>query len=52
MLQFIKENKKFSIVITIVFILFLTAAFGLAVGSAVILGVSLLLAIPATVSLM
>jgi hypothetical protein len=51
MLQFIKENK-FSIVLAVAVLLVLTAAVGLAVGNVVILGVSLMLLIPATVSAM
>lgn len=52
MLKFIKANKKFSFALAAAFVLVLTAAFGLAVGSIVILGVSLALLIPATVSAM
>jgi hypothetical protein len=52
MFQFIKANKKFSAILAVVFVLVLAAAFGLAVGSVAILGVSLMLLIPATVSAM
>lgn len=52
MFQYIKANKKFSVALAAVFVLVLTAAFGLAVGNVLILGVSLALLIPATVSAM
>lgn len=52
MFQFIKANKKFSAILAAVFVLIVAAGFGLAVGSVVIVGVSLALLIPATVSAM
>lgn len=51
MLQFIKANK-FSIMLAVCMLLILVAAFGLAVGSAAIFGVGMLLCIPAVVSIM
>lgn len=52
MFKFIKENKKFSIMLAVCVLLLLVAAFGLAVGSALIVGVGLFLCIPAVVSIM